>query len=447
MLASLPGRSMFARLPHVLSKNLMIGSRLTKHVAELDGELQELAKPILVLKYLSWPDEVEEAFLAGWRAGRATLPAVRHCVPNWGNEIAALDAFVKRCEGDDPLLQFLRRSAWSYAEAARMLMAAGAPEFTARSINLYGRPDDVYATQSFTGVDAAAFLLEKTDDLLAGSDVASTDAGEPAEQFARRLQQAVNEYFVDDRVDVVVDDNLSSKAIAGATRIRIRASAMFTDLDFDQLYHHEALVHTATALNGRRQPCLKSLALGAPRTTRTQEGLAVFAELMTRSMDINRLRRLALRIKALKYALEGGDFIECFKVFLEAGQDEREAYKSAQRIFRGGDVRGRIVFTKDSAYLKGVMEMHVLLNVAIRDNQPQIVERLFSGRLTAGDAITLGPYFDSGLLQRPRYVPPWARDTRRLAAALAYSSFMMNVDLAPVTVEHFVAAASSSEVT
>jgi hypothetical protein len=88
----------------------------------------------------------------------------------------------------------------------------------------------------------------------------------------------------------------------------------------------------------------------------------------------------------------------------------------------------------------------VLLNVAIRDNQPQIVERLFAGRLTLGDTITLGPYFDSGFLQRPHYVPPWARDTRRLAASLAYSSFMMNVNIGAVTLDNFVQAANRSEV-
>lgn len=194
----------------------------------------------------------------------------------------------------------------------------------------------------------------------------------------------------------------------------------------------------ATAINGRKQTNLKCLGLGAPRTTRTQEGIAVFAELVTRSIDINRFRRLALRVKALYSVLEGADFIECFKLFLEAGQDELEAYKSTQRIFRGGDVRGRIAFTKDSVYLKGLLETHVLMNVAIRDNQPQIVERLFAGRLAAGDTITLAPYFESGFLSRPRYVPPWACDTRRLAATLAYSAFIMNVNLENVILDRFV---------
>ena len=79
-----------------------------------------------------------------------------------------------------------------------------------------------------------------------------------------------------------------------------------------------------------------------------------------------------------------------------------------------------------------------MMNDAIRDNQPQIIERLFAGRLAFSDIITLEPYFDSGVLQKPFYVPPWARDTRRLAATLAYSPFMMSVDLGAVILQRFL---------
>jgi uncharacterized protein (TIGR02421 family) len=419
--------------------------KLARRIAELDAVLPTLAKPIRVLKYLTWPDSLEQRFLAGWRARRPALPRVEHAVPDWSAEIKALEDCAGQAAGADPVLQFLRRTARSYAEAGRMLMAVGTPGFTERSIKLYGRPDEVYQTQSFTGVEAAAFLLEKTDHLIQTNYVAPLRAEMTAGEFAARLQHAIDAYFVDDEVQVRVDDTLAAKAIAGTTRIRIRASALFSDLDFDQLLQHEALVHTATAINGRRQARLKSLALGAPRTTRTQEGIAVFAELATRSIDISRLRRLAVRIQALKHALDGADFIDVFKTFLETGQDEREAYKSAQRIFRGGDVRGGVAFTKDSAYLKGVMETHVLMNLAIRDKQPQVIERLFAGRLTHSDTVTLGPYFESGFLSRPHYVPPWAEDTRRLAASLAYSSFMMNVDLGAISLDNFVQAAERAD--
>ncbi len=413
-------------------------AKLKQRVAELDAELVRLAKPVIVLKHLSWPDTAQDEFLAGWRAGRPVLPSVQLNIPDWTEIVTALDKFISRCQGDDPLLDFLRNTAWSYGEAARMLMAAGKPEFTEHSIRLYGRPDEAYETQKLTGLDAANFLMEKTDQLLSGKYVAPTNPDVPAEAFAERLRRVINEYFADDPVEVIVDTKLSAKAIAGKKGIRIRASALFSDLDFDQLYHHEALIHTATAINGLRQVNLQSLSLGAPRTTRSQEGIAVFAELATQSIDINRLRRLALRVQALKAAMDGADFIECFQLFLEGGQDEREAYNSTQRLFRGGDVRGRIVFTKDCTYLKGLIETHVFMNISIRDNHPQFIERMFAGRLTLADAVRFEPYFESGFLQRPRYVPPWARDTRRLAASLAYSSFIMKVNLDAISIDRFV---------
>ena len=62
--------------------------------------------------------------------------------------------------------------------------------------------------------------------------------------------------------------------------------------DLEQLLEHEAHVHAATMHNGKRQANLRLLSLGAPRTTRTQEGIAVLAELMTLSLDIIRLRRI-----------------------------------------------------------------------------------------------------------------------------------------------------------
>ena len=48
-------------------------------------------------------------------------------------------------------------------------------------------------------------------------------------------------------------------------------------------------------------------------------------------------------------ALDGADFIDLFKFFLVSGQPEIESVRSAQRIFRGGAVKGGIVFTKDAS--------------------------------------------------------------------------------------------------
>ncbi|HEX5168092.1 MAG TPA: tyrosine/phenylalanine carboxypeptidase domain-containing protein, partial [Cyclobacteriaceae bacterium] len=202
--------------------------------------------------------------------------------------------------------------------------------------------------------------------------------------------------------------------------------------------YHEAFVHTATQLNGKKQPNLKSLGLGAPRTTRTQEGIAVLAELITNSMDIHRLRRIALRVIAVKMALDGANFIEVFKYFLNEGQSEEESVRSAQRIFRSGDVKGGIVFTKDAVYLQGVLEVHTFFRAAIRDNKPNLVRNLFAGRLTVADALRLEPLFDSGWLIPPVYQPRWAADLRRLAAMMAYSAFISNIKLDRVYLERAI---------
>jgi hypothetical protein len=178
--------------------------------------------------------------------------------------------------------------------------------------------------------------------------------------------------------------------------------------------------------------------LGAPRTTRTQEGIATLAELSTLSMDINRLRRLALRVRAVKSGLDGADFLQTFRGFLEAGQSEEDSYKSAERVFRGGDVRGKIVFTKDAAYLGGLLEVHTFLRVAIQDNRPELIGRLFAGRLTLGDVFELSPCFESGILVPAVHVPPWAADLRRIAAMLAYSGFMSRVQLEGLSTSDFL---------
>jgi uncharacterized protein (TIGR02421 family) len=179
---------------------------------------------------------------------------------------------------------------------------------------------------------------------------------------------------------------------------------------------------------------LQSLSLGAPRTTATQEGLATFAELITGAIDLARLRRLALRIRAVHMAEEGADFIEVFQYLLETGQTESESVNTALRVFRGGDVRGRYPFTKDVVYLRGLIAVHTFLRRAIADVRPELVKRLFIGRLTVGDAIALEEACDEGEIAAPHYVPAWAQNIRGLAAYLSFSAVLNDIKLRGVTI-------------
>jgi uncharacterized protein (TIGR02421 family) len=409
-----------------------------KKIREHDALLADTVAPIKILAALVWPREAEAKFLHSWRAGRPELPDVHLQPRDYSKEIGILETIQSRCDRQHPIDNLIFKTARSYTSAARMLGAIGTAEFTSYSIELYGKPNDIYKTQNWTAVDAADFFLARTDELLGNYVVPPTVADIPVEVFAERLQRAIDAFFVDDKVEVVIDPSLPSKAIAGSSRIRLRAGAMYSELDLEQLLEHEAHVHSATMHNGKRQKNLRLLSLGAPRTTRTQEGIAVMAELMTLSLDILRLRRIALRIKAIAMALDGADFIEVFRSFLDAGQSEEESYQSTVRCFRGGDVRGKTVFTKDTVYLKGLMELHAFLATIIHENRPELANALFAGRLSIGDVIELAPFFESGFLVGPHYMPHWASDLRTLASALACNAFFTRVDLTHVKLENFI---------
>jgi len=410
----------------------------TRKIEALDNALVAASKKIRVLNVLTWPVDAEEKFLEGWRKGNPQLPEIKILPPDLTESIQKLNTIVSTCNQNEPVEKFLADTAESYANAAHMLQAVGTSRFTEFSTKIYGRPDMVYKHQGISSVDAAKYFLEVTDNLLGNQVIQSTELDISATELAGWLKAEVDEFFEHDTIEVVLDQNISSKALAGATRIRVRGSAVFSKLDRDQLLYHEAFIHTATQLNGKKQVNLKSLGLGAPRTTRTQEGLAVMAELISNSIDLTRLRRIALRVIAVKMALEGADFIELFKFFLNAGQPEIESVRSAQRILRGGAVKGGVVFTKDAVYLQGLLEVHTFFRVAIRDNQPELVRNLFAGRLTMADAIRLGPLFANGWLSPPVYMPEWATDLRRLAALMAYSAFIANIKLEKVDVNRFI---------
>lgn len=406
---------------------------------ECDRELLAVGRKIKVLKAIDWPASMEAPFLESYQRGQVTLPEppVRH--PDLSSEMATLKTIMAKLDRGHPIGNWLFKTAWSYLTAAQMLMNVGKEEFTRCSIALYGRPDTMYRGQTSNAVDAAKDLLNISDDLVGREGVPPVPADIPAEEFAQRLRERLGPFFDQDKVDVVLNPDMPSKATAGSKSINLRSTAVFSALDLEQLTEHEAFVHTATLLNGKHQPYFKSLGLGAPRTTRTQEGLATFSEIITGSIDLNRLRRIALRVVAVDRALNGADFVEVFRGFLDAGQTPTESYQSAARIFRGGDVHGRICFTKDGAYLEGVMIVYMFIRKVLQAGQAEMLPMLFAGRVTTSDVITLSPYLQSGLIARAVYVPPWARNPQRVLSLLTFFTAAARFRLDAVDLDRFVA--------
>ena len=81
------------------------------------------------------------------------------------------------------------------------------------------------------------------------------------------------------------------------------------------------------------------------------------------------MKRISLRIEAVAMALDGADFIEVFRYFLDAGQTPEDSFASAQRVFRGVPTTGGAAFTKDTVYLRGLVGVHTFFRWALRQQQ------------------------------------------------------------------------------
>jgi uncharacterized protein (TIGR02421 family) len=406
-------------------------------LAELDGRLCDVARRIKVLSYLDWPTALRDDFLAAWRKGAPALPRPTYKQLDFRDELSALREISSSVDVEHPVGRYIHQTAESYITAAAMLQGVGSKAFTACSEELYGRPGDPIGSGNLTNVDAADHFIKVTDGFK-GQAFAPAQEVIPADDVAVALRQVVSDSFgAEAKLNIEIDPALPAKAAAGARRLRLQSSP-FSAADVGQLIQHEVLVHSATMRNGKEQPWLRSLGLGAPRTTRTQEGLATLAELVTSTMDIGRMRRIALRIKAIQMGLDGADFLDVFRYLLDNGQDEEDSYQSAMRIYRGGDPRGRNVFTKDGVYVQGLIYAHLFLLKAIQEGKPQFMDHLFCGRLTFGDIVALEPWVETGFIAPPRHVPPWISNRRALAASLSYTIFATRIDLADVELDHFL---------
>ncbi len=408
------------------------------HIAKLDQRLVNAVKGIKLLSAVSWPAAVQQDFIARWHRKDARLPEVHYPRYEFSEVRAELDSIAAAADPLHPLGDYLHRTIESYRIATRLLECLGTDAVTEHSVRLFGKPGDRLPGGELSNTDAALHFIQLANELDRELTQHEAEYVLPAEVLQVELQEQISRFFVHHKVRVDIDPDLIAKAAAGPTRIRLRSATGFTEYDRHQLVEHEAFVHSLTALNGREQPNLKSLALNSPRTTATQEGLATFAELITGAIDIGRMKRISLRIVAIDMALNGADFLEVFKFFLDAGQTEADSFTSAMRVYRGAPVTGKAAFTKDTVYLHGLLGVHTFFRWALKHKRLKLCRLLFAGKMNLHDLFVLEPYFDSGYLAPPLYIPPWVARANGLAGMLAFSLFANKIRLDRVEAEDLV---------
>ena len=396
-----------------------------EHIIAISDQLYEASKSIRILRNINWPLAVREDF---FRRKAQKLPEVKYQSIDPTETLKEIDKARRLVPDKSRFRNWANGIADTLENSALLLANLGKPSFYNYSQALYGSPKDVLPDAKSNSLELASYLEDMYKHIGQLDINASSIAELTAEEVQARMLIEVKEMFGTDAPKVIIDKDVSSKVIAGRRRIRIRHDALFSDMDIDQLIHHEAFIHVATSINGHAQKDLKILAASHPGTTKTQEGLAVFAEYITGHLDLDRLRRLSDRIIAIQSAIDGADFIEVYRFFLERTENKEQAFENTRRVYRGGVITGGAPFTKDIVYLDGLQHVHNFLRTVVADGRADILPLLFVGKLDIGDIGEMIQFQKMGLLKVPTYLPPWLKDIRFLLSYLAYSSFLNNVD-------------------
>ena len=332
-------------------------------IKEINLRASELVKPIRLLELIGWDMKLELEFISSFEKGNPKLPLPIYRETNLTECRRELTALTKGLSEKNPLEVYTKKTIQSYIDTVRLIESRNTSGFQDLSVEIFGCPKDLIPGGQITNIEAARRLLEVAHSF-EHPFIKEPEACIVATTVAEEIRKSC-ELFGSDSPNVEIIDDLSAKATASLSKVKLRGGTCFTKYDAHQLIVHEVMIHTLTSINGSKQPVLQLMAKSAPRTTSTQEGLATFSEIITGAIDLKRLSRLALRIIAIDRCLTGADFIDTFNFFLENGQSAKESFWSSARIFRGGNPEGGIVFTKDSVYLDGLFHVNALFQSAL----------------------------------------------------------------------------------
>ena len=134
------------------------------------------------------------------------------------------------------------------------------------------------------------------------------------------------------------------------------------------------------------------------------------------------------RVEAIQMSIEGADFIEVYRYFLDRSKLKTEAFENARRIFRGGVITGRYPFTKDMVYLDGLVRVYNFIRAVISRGRNDVLKLLFSGKMDLDDMPIILEMDKEGLINHPKFLPDWVIDKDYLTSYFSFSIFIGEMD-------------------
>ncbi|WDD97458.1 flavohemoglobin expression-modulating QEGLA motif protein [Thalassomonas actiniarum] len=277
---------------------------------------------------------------------------------------------------DADIQQLYRHVIDNLASKIDLLTTIGTEDFIYNSLKYYGEP-------GHTDIANARFILHLKD--IESEQQEKVLGADDAVVFFRARAQA---WGLNCKVEK--SGKIVAKAMVNNEKalLLINKEAVFTEKELQAFAYHELGIHMLTTINARRHP-LKIFGLGLTGNTHTQEGLALYSEYCSGSLTIKRLKTIALRVIAVQYMLEHGDFVKTYHSLMnEFALDKLSAFTLTTRVYRGGG------FTKDYLYLKGFRDVLSLAKTGAIDN-------LLVGKTGLLDFTVISEIVERGMISKP----------------------------------------------
>ncbi len=370
---------------------------------KVDKSLATIGRRLKMLYFLNPvnSDSERERF---WSKRTVYEPRFRYKPLDFDRDLVRRNLYELRIEDiEDPVLQDLyRRKRWEIDNQLSILDERGTENLTFTSEKLFGPVDE-------QDVRDAHAILEM--DPLPEQHTLS------AERVKRMLEKVVASYTrkagEDFTCRIRLRRFLSSNAAAGERSVALKTRKSYSLNDARILGVHEVGWHVLTANNGARQP-LQIFAMGLPGYLGTQEGTALFAEYISGTLTVNRLRIIAGRTLAVSLAVQGWKFSETYDYLMRMphGFDRHDAFTICERAYRGGapDRNGQWkgIYTKDSIYQR------YFIRVVTYWRSGLDLRVLSAGKMDLDHVPMVAEAIDEGVLVPPVFVPSFVADENNL---------------------------------
>ena len=313
-----------------------------KILFEIDDKIDFLVKKIELLDYIN-PINIEEEKKRFFNSKFTVEPNFKYPKRAFNALELQRELFAVRIEDiDDKVIKNLYEDIiYEYSGLIECIdTISKGKKFYYNSLRSFGTPTEV-------DVENAKFILHFDDKLDVEKSIPRFDVHE-TEQLFREYSKRYDFTY-----SIKHSDKLSAIAMVlnNQQTLVLNSNHTFSQNDIDILTNHEIGVHMVTTMNSLRNE-LKVFSHGFPNNTETQEGLAVFSEFMSNSLNTKRLKTLAYRVLAVDSLAKGYNFQQTFRMLKNYGMKNDGAFTVSVRVHRGGG------FTKDYLYLTGLKKVY-----------------------------------------------------------------------------------------